>query len=360
MSLSPVNTPSCGIPFNRPTEIQLGHGGGGKMMQKLISEFYSEILGPVGLKAEHDSAILSSVSLKNSRLAMTTDSYVIKPLFFPGGDIGKLSVYGTCNDLAMSGARPIALTLGLILEEGFALSTLRTILESIRDAALECKVQVVTGDTKVVETGKGDGIYINTSGLGIIENSTGEAFRFIHPSSVDQGDAILVSGDLGRHGMAIMAAREGLEFENPLQSDLAPLFPVVETLLKQKLRIRCIRDLTRGGLASALHEIASFSRFSMEIEEGALPVTPEVRGACEILGMEPISIANEGRMVVFVPRQEAQKTLELLREAQRSAALIGWVGEKTKSPMAQISIRNPMGISRLLDLPNGEQLPRIC
>jgi hydrogenase expression/formation protein HypE len=288
------------------------------------------------------------------KLAMTTDSYVVRPIFFPGGDIGSMAIHGTVNDLAMSGARPLYLSCGFIIEEGLPMETLRRVACSMRDAAQKCAVQIVTGDTKVVDKGKGDGLYINTTGIGIIEHH-----QTILPQSVAPGDRILVSGDLGRHGMAIMAVREGLQFESTIESDSAPVADVVMVLLDAGIEIHCLRDLTRGGLASALNEIAEAAGVTMNIDETKVPVREEVHAACEMLGLDPLHVANEGRFVAFVPEKDSARALEILQRhaVSANAAIIGRVTEKSH-PL--VTLRSAIGASRILDMPSGEQLPRIC
>jgi hydrogenase expression/formation protein HypE len=343
--------PSCGVPFNRPAQVLLAHGGGGRLMHQLIAGVFVKALGELGLVSDHDSAVLR---VPVGQIAFTTDSYVVRPLFFPGGDIGKLAICGTVNDLAMSGARPAYISLGVILEEGFPVEQLEKIVQSIRAVAAECQVSVVTGDTKVVERGKGDGIYLNTSGIGIIEHGLS-----IHPKSARAGDAVLVSGDLGRHGIAIMAAREGLELETTIESDCAPLWVLVQALLRAGIEIRCLRDLTRGGLASALNEIATTAVREVLIDEGRVPVDLQVRGACEILGLDPLYVANEGRMLAVVPSSQAEQAIQILRQfpVGTQSCVIGQVTEKVGK---DVLIKSRIGVVRNLDLLSGEQLPRIC
>jgi hydrogenase expression/formation protein HypE len=285
---------------------------------------------------------------------MTTDSYIVRPIFFPGGDIGSMAVHGTVNDLAMSGARPLYLSCGFIIEEGLPMATLVRVVNSMRDAAQKCGVSIITGDTKVVDKGKGDGLYINTTGIGVIEHE-----QTILPRNVQPGDAVLVSGDLGRHGMAIMAVREGLQFESAIESDSAPVHAAVLNLIKAGTEIHCLRDLTRGGLASALNEIAEAAGVKIAVEQKLIPVREEVRAACEILGLDPLQVANEGRFVAFVAAKDAEAALELLRgqDGSANAALIGKVMEH---PGPLVTLKSELGISRILDMPSGEQLPRIC
>jgi hydrogenase expression/formation protein HypE len=293
----------------------------------------------------HDGAVLETTG----RLAFTTDSYVVRPLFFPGGDIGSLAVYGTVNDLAMCGARPRALSCGFILEEGLPLSTLERVLESMARAAAACGVPIVTGDTKVVERGHGDGLFINTAGVGEVL-----ALGPIGASAIRPGDAVLVSGDLGRHGIAILAAREGLAFETTIESDSGPLLEPVMALLQAGFEVHCLRDLTRGGLTSALVELSEASGLGIELEESALRTHDEVQGACELLGLDPLAVANEGRMVVFLPAAQAGPALELLARFEPTAFRAGTVqGDR-------VVVRTALGSRRVLDMPSGEQLPRIC
>jgi hydrogenase expression/formation protein HypE len=275
-------------------------------------------------------------------------------MFFPGGDLGSLAVNGTVNDLAMAGARPLYLSAALIIEEGLAMETLWKVLASMRQAADKAGVQIVTGDTKVVDRGKGDGLYVNTAGVGVIEHSL-----TIGPRSVQPGDAVLVNGDLGRHGMAIMSAREGLEFESAIESDSAPVAESVLELLRAGLDIHCLRDCTRGGLTSVLNEIAETSTLTIEIEEKLVPVREDVRAACEILGLDPLQVACEGRYAVFLPAAQAGKALEILNHAKSpmGACQIGVVTPETGS---RVILKSRIGAKRILDMSTGEQLPRIC
>ena len=320
-------------------------------MQQLIDKIFLPIFDNPTLQTRHDGALLN---LNNSRLAFTTDSYVVKPLFFPGGDIGTLAINGTANDLAMCGARPLHISAGFILEEGLPIETLWKIVQSMRRAADEAGVTIVTGDTKVVEKGKGDGVYINTAGIGIVEHE-----QTIMPANIRPGDSIILSGDVGRHGIAVMAAREGLAFETQIESDCAPLIEPVMSLLKAGLEIHCLRDLTRGGLAAALVEIAQTAKRQILIDENSIAVSEPVRGACEILGFDPLHVVNEGRFIAFVPSRDANKALEILRglESSREAALIG---EVTDQNNAEVILKSKLGVKLVLDLPAGEQLPRIC
>jgi hydrogenase expression/formation protein HypE len=294
------------------------------------------------------------LNLPPGRVAFTTDSYVVQPLFFPGGDIGSMSVFGTVNDLAMSGAKALHLSAGFIIEEGLPLETLWRIVCSMRSAADRCGVQIVTGDTKVVDKGNGDGLFINTAGIGVIEHPLA-----IAPASVRAGDAVIVSGDIGRHGMAIMSVREGLGFEAILESDSAPVAAQVLELLAAGIDVHCLRDLTRGGLASALNEIAESAKLQILMHEKLIPVCGDVRAACEILGLDPLLVACEGRFAVFVPPQDAKRTLDILnqREVETVASYIGEVRDELP-PF--VVLQTVMGSYRILDMPSGEQLPRIC
>jgi hydrogenase expression/formation protein HypE len=342
---------SCPIPITEYPRVLMAHGGGGRLMHQLLERIFITAFGNPILLLRHDSAQLT---IPPGRLALTTDSYVVRPLFFPGGDIGSLAVHGTVNDLAMSGARPLYLTSAFILEEGLPMETLWRIVCSMSAAARLCGAQIVTGDTKVVDKGKGDGLFINTTGLGVIETSL-----VIAPESVRPGDAILVNGDLGRHGMAIMALREGLEFESRIESDSAPVHQSVLALLAEGVAVHCLRDLTRGGLTSALNEIAQTSHFSLDLEEACVPVRPDVRAACEILGLDPMLVACEGRFTAFVPQAQVRQAISLLRD-QAPEADIRQIGRVTSERSGRVYLRSTLGGRRILDMPGGEQLPRIC
>jgi hydrogenase expression/formation protein HypE len=341
---------SCPSPLGQYSSVLLAHGGGGRLMHQLLERvFVSAFRNPV-LETRHDAAV---VPMGNVRVAFTTDSYVVRPLFFPGGDIGTLAVNGTVNDLAMAGARPAYLSAGFIIEEGFPVETLERVVASMRDAALAAGVQVVTGDTKVVDHGKGDGVFVNTAGIGVVEHSLR-----VEPSSVLAGDAVILSGDIGRHGMAIMAVREGLEFESAIESDCAPVAAPVLDLLSAGVEVHCLRDLTRGGLASGLNEIAEAAGLSVAIGEREVRVREDVRGACEILGFDPLYVANEGRFVAFVPAGQADRAVEILRRhaVSAEAAVIG----RVSAGPAAVTLRTFVGASRIVDMLSGEQLPRIC
>ena len=344
---------SCPVPRVADDRIVLAHGGGGRLTHQLIEKIFLPAFSNAALEERHDGAI---VAVNGSRLAFTTDSFVVRPLIFPGGNIGDLAVNGTVNDLAMCGARPLYLSAGFILEEGLEMETLRTVVTSMQEAAAKANVKLVTGDTKVVDKGKGDGIFVNTSGIGVIEaNPKG----VISPAAVQVGDAVIVSGDLGRHGIAILSVREGLEFESPILSDCANLWPAVEALLNAGIEIHCLRDLTRGGLATTLNEIAGDRNICIKLEEALIPVDEVVQGACEILGLDPLYVANEGRFAVFVPATQADKALEVMRKVPVSETSVR-VGRVEQSPGGTVVLQSRIGGNRVVDMLSGEQLPRIC
>lgn len=343
---------SCPIPIEDTDCILMGHGSGGKLSARLIEGLILPIFRNPHLEALEDQAKLPLPG--GATLAFTTDSYVVSPLFFPGGDIGSLAVYGTINDLAVGGARPLALSLSLILEEGFPMETLERLLRSARSAADRAGVSIVTGDTKVVERGSADGIFLNTSGVGLVPPHLRVGSSFVRP-----GDQIIVSGTLGDHGVAILATRQGLELEGEVRSDSAPLHELAHTLLEACPEVHAMRDPTRGGLAATLVEIASRAKVGVEIDAGSLPVSAPVRGACELLGLDPLLIANEGKLVAFVPKEHAERALAAMRaHPQGEAAAL--VGEVTAAHPGQVWIRTEIGGRRMLDLPFTEPLPRIC
>lgn len=342
---------SCPIPISDYPEVQLAHGGGGRLMRQLIERMLVPSFDNPQLNQRHDGAVLAT---KGDRVAFTTDSFVVRPLQFPGGDIGELAIYGTVNDLAMCGASPRYLSLGLIAEEGLSMETLWQIVESIRIAAEETGVEIVTGDTKVVDRGKGDGLYINTSGVGSLSTDVD-----IGPHRIEPGDVVIASGDLGRHGIAIMAVREGLEFETTIESDCAPLAAPIQGLLDGGVEVHCLRDLTRGGLASALVELADRANLSVQLDERAIDVDPQVHAACELLGLDPLYVANEGRFIAIVPDADADRAVDVLHGHTVSAGAqrIGTVLDDTRG---LVTMKTEIGASRVIDLLSGEQLPRIC
>lgn len=345
---------ACPAPLRDYPRVLLAHGGGGRLMHQLLTSLVLPAFdGPANpaLAERHDGARLA---LGGARLAFTTDGYVVHPLIFPGGDIGSLAVNGTINDLAMCGARPLALSASLILEEGLPMATLARVLASMRQAADAAGVAIVTGDTKVVDRGKGDGLYVSTAGIGVIEHD-----QVIAPASVRPGDVVLLSGDIGRHGIAIMAAREGLAFETTIESDCAPLAAPVAALLAAGVTVHCLRDLTRGGLASALVEIAETAGVQIDIDEAAIPVAEEVQGACEILGLDPLYVANEGRFITIVPAAVAEAALAVLA-AHALGGEARVIGQVTDATPGLVTMRSLIGVARVVDLHSGEQLPRIC
>jgi hydrogenase expression/formation protein HypE len=342
---------SCPVPLPARERILLGHGSGGKLSADLLRDVFLPALGNPVLNRLDDQAI---VSLGGIRLAITTDSFVVKPLFFRGGDIGSLAIHGTINDLAMGGAEPLWLSAAFILEEGLPMETLQRVVASMQQAAANAGVQIVTGDTKVVEKGSTDGLFINTTGIGRVRDGVSFSASLARP-----GDMILVSGYLGDHGIAILAEREGLQFETQVHSDSAALHTLVARLLEATQEVRCLRDPTRGGLSSTLNEIASSSQVGMELEETAIPVREEVRGACEMLGLDPMYVANEGKLVAVVAPSAAHDALRALQSHPlgKDAAIIGRV---TTEHSRMVVMRTPLGTTRIVDMLAGDQLPRIC
>ncbi len=361
---------NCPLPSNEPDNarrsITMSHGGGGKLSQDLLNEIFLPAFRNSFLEEVHDGAVLPPFQ---GPIAFTSDAHVVRPLFFPGGDLGLLALYGSINDLAMCGAQAKYFSMSFILEEGLSFGILKQIVHSISAAAKAAQVLIVTGDTKVVEKGLCDGMYLSTSGIGEVKSK----FK-IAPKQIRPGDSVIVSGDIGRHGTAILAHRQGFQMEGDLVSDCAPLWTPVESLLQAGVQIHCLRDLTRGGLAAACSEISQASGLSMELIEKQIPVSDSVRGVCEILGLDPIHIPNEGRFVLFVPEDEEATTLKLLRELSISSraekigcvlnsALSGGLNGGLNSVFTsgpQVWLRGPFGQRRLLVLPSGEQLPRIC
>ncbi|MDZ4168721.1 MAG: hydrogenase expression/formation protein HypE [Coriobacteriia bacterium] len=335
----------------RSDRILLAHGSGGTMMRELIDDVFVAEFGEDALKRLDDAA---SLPFSGSRLAFSTDTYVVHPLFFPGGDIGRLAVCGTVNDVATSGATPLYLSVGFVLEEGFPVADLRRILVSMRDAAREAGVHIVTGDTKVVEKGKGDGCFINTAGVGALDEGVDLSGSYCKP-----GDKVLVSGTLGDHGIAIVSTREGLEFSTDIETDAAPLNALIAATLAAAPHVRCFRDPTRGGLASTLNELAGASGVQITVDETLVPVNPQVRGASEMLGYDVFQVANEGKMVAVVPADEADAALAAMQAAPygEQAAIIGEVAE---GHAGRVYVKTAFGATRIMDMLVGEQLPRIC
>lgn len=347
---------TCPLPLRNYPTIVMGHGSGGKMTNDLIQHLFLPLFQNDPLAQLGDSAVLEIPTNGGipGRLAFSTDSFVVSPLIFPGGDIGELAVNGTINDLAMTGAKPLFLSAGFILEEGLSMDTLGEITTSLAAACQTAGVHLVTGDTKVVNKGHGDGLYINTTGIGLILAGVD-----IAPHKAQPGDVVIVSGTLGDHGMAILSVREGLEFETEIQSDTAPLHGLVEAMLEVTPEIHCLRDATRGGLAAALNELAVASKVGIVFEERKVPVRPAVQAACEMLGFDPMYVANEGKCVAFVPASNGEAVLAAMRAHPlgQDAVVIGQV--VAEHPGLVIA-KTGIGGSRVVDLPAGELLPRIC
>jgi hydrogenase expression/formation protein HypE len=343
---------TCPVPQSQYDRILLGHGSGGTLSNELIRKIFLPGFANKTLDALEDQATLPIAG--GTRLAFTTDSFVVRPLFFPGGDIGKLAVHGTVNDLAVGGAKPMFLSAAFILEEGLPLADLKRIVASMRAACDEAGVALVTGDTKVVDRGKGDQIFITTSGVGIVPEGRALSIR-----SAQVGDKIIVSGTIGDHGIAIMSVREGIEFETVLESDSAPLGGLVEAMLQASPRIRAMRDPTRGGLSSALNELADASRVGVRLVESAIPVKREVKAACEMLGLDPLYVANEGKLMAVVPAEDAERILHAMQKHAlgRHAAV---VGEIVADHPGMVVMRSVVGGERVVTMLAGEQLPRIC
>lgn len=341
---------SCPLPLRQFPNIVLGHGGGGRLSAELIEHLFLPAFGSPALKPLADSSVLE---VPAGRLAVSTDSFVVRPLFFPGGDIGELAVNGTVNDVACSGARPLYLTVGFIIEEGFPLDRLHAIATSMAAAAERAGVQLVAGDTKVVDRGHGDGVFINTSGIGVVPDGVA-----VGPGNARVGDAVIVSGTIGDHGMAIMSVREGLEFESSIVSDTAALNHLVADLV-EAVEVHTLRDPTRGGLAATLNEIAAASGVGIAYQESLLPIGRSVAAACEMLGMDPIHVANEGKIVAFVPADQAEAAVEVMhRHPEGARATV--IGHVVDSHPGMVVARTGIGGTRVVDMQLGEQLPRIC
>lgn len=342
---------NCPIPITNYDKVLLAHGGGGTLSHQLITKmFYSQFENEF-LNQQHDSAV---INLDKKRIAFTTDSYVVHPIFFPGGNIGDLAVNGTVNDLAVSGAKPMFISCSFIIEEGLDMNELWQIVQSMKIAADKAGVKIVTGDTKVVDRGKGDKIFINTSGIGVIDEEVN-----INPRNCKPGDVIILNGRIAEHGVAIMSAREGLEFETTIESDTAALNSLVEDILSVSKNVHVMRDPTRGGIASSLNEIASLSNLGIEIEQNKIPISEQVQGACEILGLDPLYIANEGKILVIVSAGDGDLILNKMKENPlgKNSVIIGRVREDNPGIVV---MKTSIGSSRIVDMISGEQLPRIC
>jgi hydrogenase expression/formation protein HypE len=342
---------ACPVPIAADEFILLGHGSGGRLSAKLMEEVFLPAFRNPSLERMDDQAVLD---MPAGRFAMSTDTYVVKPMFFPGGNLGELAVYGTVNDLAVGGATPKYLSAGFVLEEGLPLDTLRRLVSAMAAAARRCGVEIVTGDTKVVEKGSGDGVFINTTGVGFVPDGVNYSAANVKP-----GDRIVLNGSLGEHGITILAQREGLELGGDLRSDAAPLHELCAAVTKSAPGLHTMRDLTRGGLSSALNEIARSARVGVEIEERAIPMHDEVRGACELFGLDPLYVANEGKMIAFVPEKEADAALAAMQanELGGHARIIGVVTERHPR---MVTMRTTLGTERIVDMLAQDQLPRIC
>jgi hydrogenase expression/formation protein HypE len=342
---------TCPLPLSDYQEIVLAHGSGGKISQQLIQEILLPQFRNELLDVQHDGAVFS---VNGARLAFSTDSFVVSPIFFPGGDIGKLAIYGTVNDLAMCGARPLYLSAGFILEEGLSMREFQTVVLSMREAAAAAGVALVTGDTKVVDRGKADKLFVNTSGIGLVPEKVN-----IHPGRARPGDKVIVSGEIAVHGIAIMSVREGIEFETEVLSDSAPLNGLVSAILAVAQDIHVLRDPTRGGITSALSEIAQSARVGILLDEAQIPISEEVKGACEILGLDPLYVANEGKLLAIVASEEVVPVLSAMRAHPlgEKAAVIGTVTDEHRG---FVFMKTRIGGTRVVDMLSGEQLPRIC
>ncbi|MCX7880004.1 MAG: hydrogenase expression/formation protein HypE [Ignavibacteria bacterium] len=342
---------SCPLPITNYDKILLAHGGGGSLMHDLIEKlFLRQFENPI-LNTLHDGAILEIDGLK---IAFTTDSFVVDPIFFPGGNIGSLAVFGTINDLSVCGAKPLYISVSFIIEEGLPIEELWEIVQSMKNSAELANVKIVTGDTKVVERGKGDKIFINTTGIGIVRPNLN-----ISPKNCKPNDIIIINGRIAEHGIAIISKRQGFEFETEILSDSAPLNGLVEAILETSDKVKMMRDPTRGGLASVLNEIAISSGFDIMIEECAIPISEEVKGACEILGFDPLYVANEGKLIVIVAPEDAEKVLQAMKNHPygKDSAIIGKVMPETNQT---VTLKTIIGTTRIIDMLSGEQLPRIC
>jgi hydrogenase expression/formation protein HypE len=341
----------CPIPKSDYDKVLMAHGGGGTLSHQLIHKMFFDHFDNEYLRSEHDGAVYQ---VENHRFAFTTDSYVVRPIFFPGGDIGELAVYGTVNDLAVCGAVPQYISAGFIIEEGFDIEELWQVVQSIKRAADRCQVKIVTGDTKVVDRGKGDKIYINTSGVGMVMSGVR-----ISDSRIRPGDKIIINGGIAEHGIAILSAREEFDFKISVQSDSAPLNHLIKKLLEKYPDIHMMRDPTRGGVSSALNEIAQKANLGIQLDENAIPIKEEIKGICEVLGLDPLYIANEGKFLLFVSADVAENILELMRADSlgENGSIIGQVVEDHPG---RVIMKTHIGSNRVVDMMSGEQLPRIC
>ena len=346
-----MNAFVCPAPIAVQDTVLLGHGSGGKLSASLLQQIFLPAFHNPMLSRLEDQAVLG---VQSGRLAFTTDSFVVKPLFFPGGDIGSLAVHGTVNDLAMGGAQPLALSAAFILEEGFSIADLRRVVDSMARAAENVGVPIVTGDTKVVERGCGDGVFINTTGIGMVADGVDLSAANARP-----GDRVILSGSLGDHGITILTQRQGLELEGSIESDSAPLHTLVAAILAAAGDVRVMRDPTRGGLASTLNEIAAQSHAGIAIREAALPIHEGVRGACEVLGLDPLYVANEGKLVAIVPAASAEAVLAAMRRHPLGAEAV-IIGEVVERHPGLVTMHTPFGTTRIVDMLAGDQLPRIC
>ncbi len=342
----------CAPPLTHNEQIVMGHGAGGRMSHQLIQKAFMSAFDNPALRAGDDAARVESNL--HSNLAISTDAHVVFPLFFPGGDIGKLAVCGTVNDVAMLGAKPLYLTAGFILEEGLPMETLKQVVASMKSAADEAGVQIVAGDTKVVQRGKADGLYITTAGVGVVREGVS-----ISGANAKVGDAVILSGSIGDHGIAVLAARGELGFQSSLQSDVAPLNHLIDAMMNVSSNVHVLRDPTRGGLATTLNEIATQSNVGILLNEETLPVHPEVAAACEMLGFDPLYVANEGKLVTMVAREDAEKVLAAMRATKYGEGAV-IIGEVTAEPRGRVLLKTELGSTRIVDMLAGEMLPRIC
>lgn len=342
----------CAPPLTHNEQIVMGHGAGGRMSHQLIQKAFVSAFQNTALNAGDDAALVEP-GLRQ-KLSISTDAHVVSPLFFPSGDIGKLAVCGTVNDVAMLGAKPLYLTAGFILEEGLSMDTLKQVIESMRVAAEEAGVQIVAGDTKVVQKGKADGIYITTAGVGMVREDVN-----VSGANAKPGDVVILSGTIGDHGIAVLGARGELRFQSNLQSDVAPLNHLIAAMLDACPNVHVLRDPTRGGLATTLNEIAVQSNVGILLKEEAIPVHPEVNAACEMLGFDPLYVANEGKLVAIVPKEEAEKVLAVMKSTRYGEGAVV-IGEVVAEPKSRVLLKTVLGTTRVVDMLAGEMLPRIC